>query len=90
MLSDSAKSSVQAAIDDLAYRAGVTQNDVIVSQIQAVEWPDASLGCPQPHRAYAQTVTRGYVIILGAISREYEYHADEAGRLVYCGKRIQG
>lgn len=66
------------------------EHDIIVSQIKAIEWPDASLGCPQPHAAYEQRPTAGYHIVLDAVSREYEYRADLGGRLMYCGKRLRG
>lgn len=81
---------VEAAKNDLRYRAGVEHSDIIVSQIQAKEWPDTSLGCPEPHRTYQQVPTPGYIIVLGTKSREYEYHTDNDRRIVYCGKRLQG
>ena len=83
-------SAIAAARRDLAFRAGVSENDVVVCEIKAMEWPDTGLGCPQPYGVYQEAPTRGYRIVLDAVSREYEYHADEAGRLVYCGKRRQG
>ncbi|MEJ7652957.1 MAG: hypothetical protein WKH64_06265 [Chloroflexia bacterium] len=82
--------AIAAARMDLAYRAGVEAPDIIVSETKAVEWPDAGLGCPDPHTSHRPQPTPGYRIVLNAVSREYEYHADTAGRLVYCGKRRQG
>ena len=43
---------------------------------EAVEWPDASLGNPQPGMVYAQVVTPGYKIILSARGQQYEYHSE--------------
>lgn len=82
--------AVAAARRDLAFRAGVEEPDIIVCEIKAMEWPDTSLDCPDPYGTYEQVTTPGYRIVLDAVSREYEYHADPAGRLVYCGKRRQG
>lgn len=82
--------AVAAARTDLAFRAGVNEHDIIVCEVKAMDWPDTSLGCPDPYSAYQQVRTPGYRIVLDAVSREYEYHADAAGKLVYCGKRLQG
>lgn len=90
MPSAEALRAIAAARTDLAYRAAVNEPDVIVSEIKAMEWPDAGLGCPEPYGVYQQVVTPGYRIVLDAVSREYEYHADTRGRIVYCGKRRQG
>ena len=43
--------------------------------IEAVNWPDSSLGCPQPDMAYAQMITPGYRIILQHSGQHYEFHA---------------
>ncbi|MDQ3855287.1 MAG: hypothetical protein M3281_02680 [Chloroflexota bacterium] len=83
-------SAIAAARTDLSYRAAVEEHDIIVSQVKAMEFPDASLGCPEPHSTYEQRPTPGYLIVLNAVSREYEYRADVAGHVVYCGKRRQG
>ncbi|MDP9350940.1 MAG: hypothetical protein M3P51_05300 [Chloroflexota bacterium] len=90
MATAEAKLAIAAARRDLAFRAGVEENHVVVCEVKAVEWPNTSMGCPEPHGTYRNEPTLGYRIILDAVSREYEYHADERGRVVYCGKRRQG
>ena len=82
--------AIASARTDLAYRAGIAEPEIIVSEVKAVEWPDTGLGCPEPYGTYQPQPTPGYRIILDAVSREYEYHADTTGRVVYCGKRRQG
>ena len=44
---------VQTAREDLAQRLGVPPGQIEVVEAQAVVWPDASLGCPQPGMAFA-------------------------------------
>ncbi len=44
---------------------------------EAVQWPDASLGNPQPSMVCGQVITPGYEIILFAGGQEYEYHSDQ-------------
>jgi hypothetical protein len=39
------------------------------------DWPDSSLGCPQPGMAYLQVITPGYLIVLRALGNDYMYHA---------------
>jgi hypothetical protein len=55
-----------------------------VVRVEAVEWPDTSLGCPKPGEFYAQVITPGYLIVLAVDGEEIEYHADEAGNAVRC------
>jgi len=63
------------ARDDLAGRLGISADQISTSSTQAVSWPDSSLGCPQPGMFYSQVVTPGYLILLKAHDKIYEYHA---------------
>ncbi len=54
--------------------------------MEAVDWSDASLGCPEPGQVYAQVITPGYRVLLEAAGKEYEVHTDQIGRsAVICG-----
>ena len=44
-----------AAIDDLSKRTGIPKSDIKVVSVEAVEWPETSLGCPQPDKMYAES-----------------------------------
>lgn len=68
---------VGLAKNDLARRLGVGVEEVTLVSTEAVEWPNASLGNPQPGVVYAQVITPGYKIILSVRGREYEYHSDQ-------------
>jgi hypothetical protein len=70
--------------EDLAERLNVGIGQVRFMSIQAVVWPDASLGCPQPGMMYAQVLTPGYRIILKVDGQEYFYHTDEEDALMLC------
>jgi hypothetical protein len=63
---------------DLAQHLGLSADQIQIITVTAVDWPDASLGCPQPGKMYAQMITPGYQIILAAQGQEYEYHANLA------------
>jgi hypothetical protein len=73
---------------DLAERVGISPDLVSVVLVAAVEWPDASLGCPQPGMEYAQVITPGFRVVLEAEGEEYVYHTGE-DRFVLC-KQLAG
>lgn len=77
--------AVASALADLAARLKIGDGQVTVMSVEAVEWPDASLGCAQRGRMYAQVITPGYRILLAAGGKEYEYHASQT-RAVLCGR----
>lgn len=72
-----AESLVDKAIEDLAARVGVDPGDIVVEGVAETEFPDASLGVPEPGTSYAQVITPGYIIRLRAGGKIYEYHAAE-------------
>lgn len=77
---------IQRAKEDLAAWRRVRVDEIQVAQVEAVTWPDSSLGCPKPGYMYAQVLTPGYRIVLSAQGRTYEYHtaSDPEGPLVRC------
>ena len=79
-----ADAPVRAAINDLAAQLKTAPENVQVVSVQAIDWPDTSLGCPQPGMFYAQVITPGYKILLATGGQQTEYHADERGRVVKC------
>jgi hypothetical protein len=74
---------VAQAMEDAAGRAGTPAEAVKIVQVDAREWPDRSLGCPQPGMGYAQSITPGYLIVLEVQGRHFQYHTDHA-QVVYC------
>jgi hypothetical protein len=78
----------QAAIDAslalLARDLGVVEPDIVVQSVEPVDWPDSSLGCPQPGMTYAQFVTPGYRVLLEVDGQAYEMHTDTRQTAVLC------
>jgi hypothetical protein len=68
--------AVALVTEDLVVRTGA---EPILVSAESVEWPDTSLGNPQPGMFYAQVITPGFKIILEAGGAQYEYHTDLAG-----------
>lgn len=75
---------VQFAISDLAKRVGKDQSEIAVVSVEEVEWPDTSVGCPDPNKAYAQMIVNGYDIVLQVDGREYHYHGAGGEDPFYC------
>lgn len=72
---------VAAELTALAQRLLAAQLDLPVRRIrvidvQAVVWPDGSLGCPQPDQMYTQALVNGYRIVLEAAGERTIVHTD--------------
>ena len=77
------------AREDLAGRISVPVDQIEVLEAEAVIWPDASLGCPQPGMRYKQVPTDGALIRLQAMGRVYEYHRGEGRGLFLCKRPLR-
>ena len=75
---------VRAALAQAATDLGVAPGQLAIIAVEARDWPDSSLGCPQPGRAYAQIVTPGYRVIVQANGREYDYRTNRTTMIVRC------
>jgi hypothetical protein len=79
---------VERAQADLAQRLGIDPTEIDVQSVEEAQFPDASLGVPEPDTAYAQVITPGYVIKLAVGDGVYTYHASEE-RVVFVPQEIQ-
>ena len=75
--------AVQAAKRKLSAALGVTESEIQLDDAAAVEWPDASLGCPEPDMAYAQVVTPGFRVGLRVGKKGHVVHV-AGDRAVVC------
>lgn len=57
-----------------------------VVSVEAVDWPDAALGCPQPDMVYAAVITPGYRVVLQVADTQYIVHTDSRvdGEKIIC------
>jgi hypothetical protein len=76
--------TLAAAIADLVKQTGIAPDQIILISLEAVEWSDTSLGCPQEGFMYAQVITPGYMIVLAAQGQQYEYHTDQTTNVILC------
>jgi hypothetical protein len=72
------------AKEDLARKLDLSISEMSVISVEAVDWPDTSLGCPQPGLMYAQVITPGFLIVLEAKGQSYEYHTGRTEQVVLC------
>src|SRR4051794_4703700 len=50
------QAALDAALGQAAEHLGVSATQLKVEQMEERQWPDASVGCPQPGQLYAQVV----------------------------------
>jgi len=81
-----AEAAVKAARADLAHKLNISENQIGLKKIEAVQWRDSSLGCPKSGQGYLQVITPGFRIWLEAQGQTYEYHSDTRGNVVSCGE----
>jgi hypothetical protein len=74
--------ALEAVLKQLAMNLGVREVDVQAVSSSSTEWPDGCLGVALEGVMCAQVVTPGYLIVLEAAGRQYEYHTDDAGSRV--------
>jgi hypothetical protein len=85
-----AEQVVRLAIEDLVGRLDLAPEAIQLVSVEAVEWPDTSLGCPQPGMMYAQVITPGFLVILEAGGEGYAYHTNRADQVVLCQPQEDG
>lgn len=86
-LSTDEQAIVAAAIALVAAEIGADQATITLVDLQAVEWPDSSLGCPQPDMMYMQVITPGYQLTLqdeAGVTYAVHSERDPAGQVVLC------
>lgn len=79
-----AQSVVDLVRQDAATQLDVDPSALDVTAIQAVDWPDSSLGCPEDGGVYAQVISPGYQITIGDGTASIEYHTGPDDLFVLC------
>lgn len=70
------------ATQALAQHLSVPPSTIRVLSIAAVEWPDGSLGCPQPGMSYPQVITPGYRALLQHQDSIFRVHMTDRAAIV--------
>ena len=77
---------VDQAVADLATRLKIDASSIVTVSAQPMEWPDGSLGCPQPGMLYTQVMVDGALIQLSVDGTSYSYHSGSSGAPFLCQK----
>jgi hypothetical protein len=86
---ESARSAaIERAVAMVATKAGVDPRRVEQLGAEAVDWPDSSLGCPQPGMQYLQSIHPGYRVRLRVGEALYEVHVSDE-QAVVCAENPQ-
>ena len=78
---------IMKAKNDLNQQIGINTEKINVLSVEAVEWPDGSIGCGKPGTEYLQVVTPGFLIVLEANSQIYTYHTDMSSQIILCSEK---
>lgn len=77
--------AVMAAVREMAEQRNIPPEEIRVFSWEPVDWPDTSLGCPEPGMMYAQVIVPGYLVVLEVRGELYRVHTDQSGeRIVFC------
>jgi ABC-type Fe3+-hydroxamate transport system substrate-binding protein len=76
VIPENARGVVDLAKKDLAAKLQISETSIGVVRVVPVEWRDTSRGHPEPGMVYAPVITPGYIIILDAEGKVYEYPSD--------------
>ena len=80
-----AEQVVAVSRDDLARRLLLGPENIRLVSAEPIEWPDGSLGCPEPGMFYPQVLSPGFLVVLEARGIRYEYHTDLESYVILCG-----
>ncbi|MDE2990541.1 MAG: hypothetical protein OXU21_05665 [Chloroflexota bacterium] len=79
-----APSEIEAAARRLLAEE-VGEGDYTLINSEAMDWSDASLGCPQEGYAYAQVITPGYKLVFDLAGAPHAVHTNADGsHMVIC------
>lgn len=71
------QSAVERAKQDLAQRAGVSEDKIRTDSVCEMDFPNMALGTPVEDEMSGQMISTGWQINLSADGKNYEYRADK-------------
>jgi hypothetical protein len=74
----------RAVVADAAKRFKVAESAVVLTRAEQLDWPDASLGCPEPGKVYTQMLVPGFRVVAKTTEGEMLYHTDTHGTARNC------
>lgn len=83
------RKKVRLAKKDLAHRLSIKVDQINLLEVRQVQWPDSSLGCPQPGKVYKQLPQDGLLIRLEVAGQMYFYHSGGTQAPFFCEQTSQ-
>jgi hypothetical protein len=80
---DPRDAAIALARQTVEKQSGIAAVDMKVEEAQAVDWPNAGLGCAQKGMMYAQMIVPGYRVRVRAGDTTYDVHVGN-GRAIVC------
>lgn len=68
----------------LEQQSGADRSAFTLMTAESVQWPDGSLGCPEPGQTYTQALVSGYRVVINIADQTYDYRASEKGYFKLC------
>ena len=86
-LTPSLQNLVSQAKQKLSQKFQLNIADISLFSVAPAEWPDSSLGCPQPGVLYQPVVTPGYQMVFESGRRTFVVHTGQSSQVLICTVR---
>lgn len=87
-LSETKKPVAELAVNTVSKQLSINPANIKVIHVSDMNWPNSSLGCPQPGIQYLQMITRGSLVLLQANRKAYRVHIGN-NRAIICDKPMK-
>jgi hypothetical protein len=61
---------------------GAAAQDIQITKVEKMDWPNACLGLPKADEACAEVITPGWLLTFNIQGQEYRYRVDETGTVI--------
>jgi hypothetical protein len=82
--------ALRPVLADASDRSGVTVGELEILRAEYVDWPDGSLGCPEPGMYYTQAIEPGYWVEVRVGEVVLDYRLTVRGSFRLCESGLPG
>lgn len=61
---------------------GLTVEDIQITKVEQMDWPNGCLGLPQGDEVCAELITPGWLLTFNINGQEYKYRVDKTGTVI--------
>jgi hypothetical protein len=66
----------------ISERMGVAVENVEITNVEQMDWPDGCLGLPEGDEACVEAITPGWLLTFNIDNQEYKYRVDQSGTII--------